>query len=75
MEKYIAAASCADKKGEISFTVKIEQTHAIIETFKKLCPKIANTVSVDWDDEDFYMLRFTWKPGTFGSHLKMNSTV
>jgi hypothetical protein len=75
MEKYIASAAAADKKGEISFTVKLEQTHAIIETFRKLCPKIANTVSVDWDDEDFYMLRFTWKPGTFGSHLKSNNTV
>jgi hypothetical protein len=67
--KYIDYAHAANAKGTIAFTVTLEMTQVLIDAFKKACPKVSHSVSVDWDDETMYRITFRWEPGTFGAPI------
>ena len=66
-QKRIESAKACNAKGVIAWTVTLEETHVLIDAFKKACPKVSHTASVDWDDETMYRITFRWEPGTFGA--------
>ena len=63
------AVEC-NSKGTYSFPVFLDEVEDIVKAFKNLCPNIKHQVSIDWDDDTLYKIRFTWEPGTFGIPMK-----
>ena len=53
------------KTGTVTITVPIEQVKPTVEEFEKVCPTVKHSVSMDWDDESLYRVKFTWEPGKF----------
>jgi hypothetical protein len=64
---HIESARAANAKGTIAWTVTLDEAHAMVDEFKKACPKASSAISIDWDDDTMYRVTFRWEPGTFGT--------
>jgi len=66
MNTYIDEAYKCNELGTMSCIIKLELVDQLVCDFKKLCPSVTHKVTLDWDDETLYRIRFTWEKGTFG---------
>jgi hypothetical protein len=66
MNDYVVAQAKESKSGTITITVPIEEVEPTVSKFKKECPTAKHVVTLDWDDETLYRVKFTWEPGKFG---------
>ena len=53
-------------KSPYKWRIIIDDVQHLVDTFRGLCPSITHRVTMDWDNESLYKIRFTWEPGTFG---------
>ena len=65
-EKFIEEAKTCNALGTMTPVVKLDEVDFLICELKALCPSITHKITLDWDDETLYRIRFTWEPGTFG---------
>lgn len=65
-EKYIEEANARNTVGTMTQCVELDDVQHLVDTFRGLCPAITHRVTMDWDNESLYKIRFTWEPGTFG---------
>jgi hypothetical protein len=64
VQSYIDAAKDS-KTGTVTITVPIEEVKPTVAEFEKVCPTVKHSVSMDWDDDTLYRVKFMWEPGKF----------
>ena len=57
---HIESARAANAKGTIAWTVTLDEAHAMVDSFKKACPKASSAISIDWDDDTMYRVTLRW---------------
>jgi hypothetical protein len=66
MNTYIDEAYKCNEVGTMSCIIKLDMVDQLVCEFKKLCPSVTYKITLDWDDETLYRIRFTWEKGMFG---------
>jgi hypothetical protein len=62
----VEEARACNNKGYLSCIIKLDDVEKTVNDFKKVHPDVKHSISIDWDDETLYRIRFSWEPGTFG---------
>jgi len=57
MEKYIEGVKAC--KASVAWIVPLRDTENIIKAVKAACPGVTHQITIDWDDDSLYWLRFT----------------
>ena len=65
-EKYIEEAKICNALGTMTQYIHLDMVQQLVDEFRIQCPAIIHKVTLDWDDETLYKIKFTWEPGTFG---------
>ena len=66
IQKRIEKARACNDAGYISWVINLDAVESTVAEFRAVHPKVAHRVSIDWDDDSLYRIRFSWEPGTFG---------
>jgi len=65
IKKYIEEAKACNETGTMTQLIKLDLVDQLVSEFKSLCPAITHKITMDWDDESLYRIKFTWESRTF----------